>query len=107
MPKAGWFVAGVAVAILLIPTAAGAKAVLKYTGIEGTSGNQADVTSAGQLQTAVAGPAAAYNQVIAVTNNMTQVIADPPSGKALMITSIDVNSWNLSGTDPYVQMYFA
>jgi hypothetical protein len=105
MPKAGWFVAGVAVAILLIPTAVGAKTVLKYTGIEGTSGNQADVTSAGQLQTAAAGPAAAYNQFTLVASGTTPVIAVPPAGKALMISSIDVDAWALSTIDPYIEMF--
>jgi hypothetical protein len=52
LPAAGWFVAGVAVTLLLIPTTVGAvSAALTYTGIEG-GGTKANVTKAGQLQTA-------------------------------------------------------
>jgi hypothetical protein len=60
MSRARGLAAGVAVAILLIPTAVGAtvgtQPALKLTGIEGTSGNQADVTGAGQLLTTEAAP---------------------------------------------------
>jgi hypothetical protein len=57
MPKASWFVAGVAVAVLLIPTTVGAVAVITYNGIEGSNGNQAQVTGGGQLLTPEALPA--------------------------------------------------
>jgi hypothetical protein len=56
MPAAGWVVVGISVAVLLIPTTVGAVAALKFTGIEGTSTNKADVTSAGQLKVAAADP---------------------------------------------------
>lgn len=46
-PRAAWFVAGVCVAALLVPTTVGAVVALKYTGIEGSSTNKADVTGAG------------------------------------------------------------
>ena len=52
VPRGVWFVAGVAVAILMIPTAVratvGVQTALKLTGIEGTSENEANVTGAGQ-----------------------------------------------------------
>ncbi len=60
MPAAGWFVAGVAVTILLVPTTVGAVAAMKFVGIEGTSSNKADVTGAGQLLTAPVDPSAMF-----------------------------------------------
>lgn len=55
MPAIGWVVVGIAVAVLAVPTVAGAKAALKFTGIEGSpSGNEADVTAANQLLTTTA-----------------------------------------------------
>jgi hypothetical protein len=41
----------VLVTLLVVPTTAYAAGALKFTGIEGTSTNKADVTSAGQLLT--------------------------------------------------------
>ena len=56
MPRLAWLVIGIVLAVLVIPTAAAAKAGLKYTGIEGTSTNQADVSPAHQLLTTEADP---------------------------------------------------
>jgi hypothetical protein len=105
VPAVGWVVVGVAVAVLAVPTVAEAKAVLKYTGIEGTSGNQADVTTAGQLQTAAAGPAAAYVGTVEDNDTTGVAIAQASPGQAMMITSIAVDSWGLSTSDPYVFIY--
>ncbi len=52
MPGAAWLVIGVCVTALVLPSAAYAAGALKFTGIEGTSTNKADVTPAGQLLTA-------------------------------------------------------
>jgi hypothetical protein len=92
MPKAGWFVAGLAVALLLIPTAAGAKAALKFTGIEGTSGSQADVTKAGQLQVAAASPSSLYqNGYFANAGGDTfSTVAQPPAGDALIVDHVHI-----------------
>jgi hypothetical protein len=57
MPKFGWFVIGVAVAVLLMPSSVAlARSALKVTGIKGVSGSTADVTPAGQLLTTEAQP---------------------------------------------------
>jgi hypothetical protein len=50
MSRAGWFIIGVVIAVLLVPSVAVA-AGLKFTGIEGTNGNKATVDGDGQLQT--------------------------------------------------------
>jgi hypothetical protein len=105
VPRFGWFVIGIVVAVLLVPTGvAAAKAGLKFTGIQGTSGSQADVTSAGQLQTATAAPGAAFENLHTAGSMQTVVVATPPAGEALIITSVHVNVWGLSGTDPYVYL---
>jgi hypothetical protein len=57
MPRMGWFIVGVAITVLLMPSVAVA-AGLKFTGIEGTSDNKADVSPAGQLLTTAASPSA-------------------------------------------------
>jgi hypothetical protein len=90
MPQLGWFVAGVAVAVLLIPTAVGAKAALKFTGIEGTSSNQADVTSAGQLLTTEATPANLQTDSASIDPGFEcdPVTAAPPTGDALVLRDL-------------------
>lgn len=55
MPGIAWLVIGVLVTLLVIPSTAYA-AALKFTGIEGTSTNKADVAPTGQLLTAPAYP---------------------------------------------------
>ena len=55
IPGLVWLVIGVLVTLLVIPSTAYA-AALKFTGIEGTSTNKADVTPAGQLLTTEAQP---------------------------------------------------
>jgi hypothetical protein len=96
MPRLGWFVAGVAVAILLVPSGvAGAKAVLKFTGIEGANGNQAGVTSAGQLQVAAADPSQFIQTALAAPDTSDDLVpvAVPATGKALVISVIHVDTW--------------
>jgi len=87
MPAAGWFVAGVAVAVLAIPTTVGAVVALKFTGIEGTSTNKADVTPAGQLQVAPAAAASLYQGTYDVNygGGTTTEVATPPAGDALVV----------------------
>jgi hypothetical protein len=55
MPRFAWFIIGIAVTVVLVPSVAVA-AGLKFTGIEGVSKNQADVTPANQLLTTEASP---------------------------------------------------
>jgi hypothetical protein len=93
MPRLGWVVIGVAVGALLLPTGvAAAKAGLKFTGIQGTSGNQADVTSAGQLQVAPANPRSLFQNSFAPNVNAGgdtySTVATPPAGDALIVENV-------------------
>lgn len=56
VPGVGWFAAGVALTVLLVPTTIGAVVALGFTGIEGTSTHKANVTSDGQLLTSTVNP---------------------------------------------------
>jgi hypothetical protein len=75
MPGMAWLVIGVLVTLLVIPTTAYAAGALKFTGIEGTSTNKADVTSAGQLLTTEAKPTSYQSY-------FTDVGDTPPSQQA-------------------------
>ena len=76
---------------LALPTGtAAAKAALKFTGIEGTSGHQADVTAAQQLLTTEASPSNYYNNpsgTISGTANPV-LLAEPSNGNALIVKSL-------------------
>lgn len=65
----------VLVTLLVVPTTAYAAGALKFTGIEGTSTNKADVTSAGQLLTTEAMPTIYESYYVSVG-------APPPADKA-------------------------
>jgi hypothetical protein len=116
MPKLGWFIVGLAVAVLLIPsTVAGARSVLKYTGIEGTSGNQADVTAAGQVLTAGAQPSnllggsvSGSGGFIATTSGGENVVFTAPSNSAIIMEEISLNihEWSsAAGTTTYIFLF--
>jgi hypothetical protein len=101
VPRVGWFVAGVAVGFLMIPTAVGAtvgvQTALKLTGIEGTSGNEADVSGAGQLLTTEAPPSSFFQggTVNSFDGPTPNVLAQPTGNHALIISTIhyDVSDW--------------
>ena len=93
MSRGGWVIIGFVFALLLVPTGMAAAAALKYVGIEGTSTNKVDVSAAGQLLTAPAGPSSSYNNWTEEFSTYT-AIATPPAGKALIVTSIHVDTRN-------------
>jgi hypothetical protein len=107
MPKAGWFVAGVAVAVLLIPTTVGAVAAITYNGIEGSNGNQAQVTGGGQLLTTEALPAnllgGSSNDVASfiIPSGGFQNLFEAPTAKAVVMETLtlDVFDWQTSASD--------
>jgi hypothetical protein len=110
MPAIGWLVVGFAVALLAFPTAAGANAALKFGGIEGTSGNQADVTGAGQLLTTRAKPSKYedYEGEIFSANGLndgSQCVAVGPSaipaGKVFVAQQIQVAISAENSSTPY------
>jgi hypothetical protein len=92
--RPGWFIVGVVVAVLLIPTAAfaGGKA-LKFTGIEGSpSGNKAEVTAANQLMTTQAGETNTFN--IFELSNATETVVGPTAQPAV-VTNIHADVYDL------------
>jgi hypothetical protein len=102
MPAFGWFVIGVLATLVVVPTAAyAAAAALKFTGIEGTSGNQADVTSAHQLLTAEASPSqfVSYETVAYGADGGTDCvsIATVPAGDSLIVQDVEAD---ISQADP-------
>jgi hypothetical protein len=97
----------IVVIIMVIPVGAVA-ASLTFKGIEGTSGNKADVTGASQLLTATANPANFYDggDVETTTSGEYNELASPPTGDALVITGIqiDVYSDPSPGPDAFVAL---
>lgn len=98
MPKMGWFFAGLVVAILVVPAAAGAKAMLKFSGIEGTSTNKADVTGANQLLTTEASASnIVQSNPVAYTPNSFGLggpgspIVTAPAGIPLIVDILHIN----------------
>ncbi len=99
MPGVAWLIIGVLVTLLVVPTTAYAAAALKFTGIEGTSTNKADVSPAGQLLTSPADPNSLYASTPTIVSALSGVkVAQPPSGSALVLTSLAVDVYyNPSG----------
>ncbi len=92
-PRSAWLVVGVCITAIVMPTAAVAS-VLTFTGIKGTSGNKADVSTAGQLLSAPATPAnyfANFDQ--GVTSSTAVPIATPPAGDGLVVTSVNISAY--------------
>ncbi len=90
IPGVVWLVVGAMIFLALPTGTAAAKAALKFTGIEGTSGNQADVTAAQQLLTTEASPSNYYNNpsgTISGTANPV-LLAEPSNGNALIVKSL-------------------
>jgi hypothetical protein len=106
-PRFVWFIVGALVTVLLVPSAVAlAKSTLKFTGIEGTSSNKADVTPAGQLLTTEANPASYFDSgTKEVSSGALLAIYTPPSGSAGILTNAHVDSWSLTGTDPFLGLY--
>ena len=110
MSRGGWMLIGVVVALLLVPTAAGA-ATAVYNGIVGTSGHKADVTATGQLKvstgivpvqgavTVSGGVSAVPSAYALVTGQInpgsawTNVVTDPSN---LAVTSINVDTYSVN-----------
>jgi hypothetical protein len=96
MSRMGWFIVGVGITVLLMPSVAVA-AGLKFTGIEGTSDNKADVSPAGQLLTTAA-PSSAYedyeSNVAFPPPNARQTcttVATISAGHAFVVQQVEVD----------------
>jgi hypothetical protein len=96
-PKFVWFIVGALVAVLLVPSGVAlAKSTLKFTGIEGTSTNKADVSPAGQLLTNEADPSS-YVAAFAGPTCASGGSYTVPSGDALIITGVNYYSHAATG----------
>ncbi|MGD0395029.1 MAG: hypothetical protein ABSC41_20600 [Acidimicrobiales bacterium] len=107
MSRGGWIVVGVLIAMMLVPTGIATAAALKYTGIEGTSDNKADVTPAGQLLTTEAQPSnllggssSDFGEFVGSSQAASSQVFTPPSNEAVVMDSLslDVLSWSASGS---------
>jgi hypothetical protein len=112
MPRAGWLIIGVVVGLLLVPSGVAlAKATLKFTGIEGTSGHKADVTSAQQVQVADADPSNLYTPnptlVTGAAGGSSSVVVATSASHALIINEItfDVTTDPSPGATSFVQVF--
>jgi hypothetical protein len=95
LPATAWFIIGVVAALAIVPTAAYGAAALKFTGIEGTSGNEADVTAAHQLLTTPASPSqfVSYETFLASAQGATgcDTIGTVPAGDSLIIQNVQAD----------------
>jgi hypothetical protein len=94
----------VLVTLLVIPSTAYA-AALKFTGIEGTSTNKADVTTAGQLEVAPAGPGSYFADAYGFSSggDTLAVVATPPAGDALIVQTVHLDI-SLFGSGVYLYL---
>jgi hypothetical protein len=93
IPGVVWLVIGVLVTLLVIPSTAYA-AALKFTGIEGTSTNRADVTAAQQLLTTEAQPTKYYSDGYGGFDGSDHpgLLAEPSGGEALVVKSVHLST---------------
>jgi hypothetical protein len=91
----GWFIAGVAVTLLVLPGVAEA-AGLKFTGIESTSNNKAAVSAAGQLLTTAATPASFYQSSFANYPGAfpTYAAVTRPAPADVVVTDIHIGTYS-------------
>jgi hypothetical protein len=101
MSRGGWILIGVIIAVLLYPSVANAASTV-YDGIIGTSGHKADVSPTSQLLTAEAAPSSLYH--FQGDAEADTVLATPPSGHALIVTSISVDFSSEAAPD-FVELY--
>ncbi len=108
MSRAGWIVAGVVAALVLLPTVAVAASTV--VNIKGSpSGNKADVTGAGQLLTTTANPNSFFQNTSDPLSSSGNQVATPPSGLALVVTTIHVDVFTVmtSGAGQFVEFFVA
>ena len=97
-PAVGWFATGLVVAAVIIPSTAAA--VVGFVGIQGTSANKADVTAAGQLQTAEATPNKFFQNASTSVQNNWVAVARPLPRFALVVDVVHVGSLNPALNSP-------
>lgn len=110
--RTGWLVAGIIAALLLVPTTAVAVSTATMTIIKGGSASgEAGVTEAHQLLSTTVNPKAYVNtgpsEIINV--NGYAIIASPPSGDALIVTTIHIDTFDdpAPETNQYLLFFIA
>jgi hypothetical protein len=108
IPRAGWVIIGLVLALLLVPTMAVA-ATVTYNGIEGTNGttttlNKANVTSAGQLLTTPVQPSKYFQHVIEWFHGTGGGSIASTSTLALIIEEIHL-AWYGASSEDAVQFF--
>jgi hypothetical protein len=117
MSRGGWIVVGILIAVMLVPSGVAVAKALKYTGIEGTSTNRADVTPAGQLLTTEAQPSnllggsSSDSGFFSATSTVELTgLFSAPSNEAVVMDAItlDVAYWDTSaGPNTYYDLYIS
>lgn len=99
------FIAGLLIAMLLIPSVAVA-AGLRFTGIEGTSKNKADVTAGGQLLTTNVAPSNIYQSAQVNLFSPSRIVLAPTTN-AIVVTTLHLDVSALSGSSGTVTVFAA
>jgi len=105
---AGWLVAGVIAALLLVPTTAVAVTTATVSIIKGgTAMGEASVTPAHQLLSTTANPGAYVNTGFVTSTGGVVIVVSPPSGDALIVNTIhiDTQSDPTPGMLAYVSLF--
>jgi hypothetical protein len=110
MSRGGYILVGFLVAMLLVPSGVAVAKALKFTGVQGTSGQRADVTGASQLLATEASPANYYANGNGLFSNFggNFIDAAPGSGHALIVKSVDLDTQIFTappGTNTYVFLF--
>jgi hypothetical protein len=106
--RTGWLVTGIIAALLLAPTTAVAVTTATVSIIKGgTATGEASVTPAHQLLSTTANPGAYVNTGFVTSTGNVVIVASPPSGDALIVTTIhiDTQSDPTPGSLAYVSFF--
>jgi hypothetical protein len=108
IPRAGWVIIGLVLALLLVPTMAVA-ATVTYNGIKGTNGttttqNKADVSSDGQLLTTEASPTNYFTHVATWQYEQPGSEIATTTTEGLIVQEIHLAWYNASAEDA-VQLF--
>jgi hypothetical protein len=109
LSRSGWFVAGALAALVVVPAGAAA-ATIGVTELAGTSGQRAEVTRAGQLDTAQAPPSSFVTRLGGAdltSASQSKCVTFPviSSTKAVVIRQFTVTASSVPGTLGSVLLY--
>jgi hypothetical protein len=109
LSRSGWFVAGALVALVVVPAGAAA-ATIGVTELAGSNGQRAEVTRAGQLDTAQAPPSSFVTRLGGAdltSASQSKCVTFPviSSTKAVVIRQFTVTAYSVPGTLGSVLLY--